>query len=772
MRRTITITLFLLTMITYASAQEADSIDVSKMSKEEILNMSYDQLLELPFEDILILADIVGVSLEELYEMLLNKDVVSASKKVESSFEAPLSTSVISYDEIVNSGARNVEEALRLVPGLIIREKTNGNFDVHLRGNNNMPPKHMFIYSENSLTLVMVDGRPVYNYAHGGTFWEMLPVGIDDIDRIEVVRGPSSALYGPNAVSGVVNIITKEPGSKDLKVQGNVQIGSQSTAISSLGIGKKLNDKMGIRATGNFSTYGRNTDKLFVYKANNKEGAFISKEELDTIQSLETGGYFDVFDPADDIDRMYPHPNLSRQRFGGNMYLFYDENEDIQLSLKGGYQNSEVLSSTMGDNPAAQVGRESSTYYADFDSKVHGLWTKVNLMGGIQDIVKQDTGFKVDIYNMNAALEYDFSPLKNFNVRPGAAYQYCMYNDLPYLRYEGQGFLNGVSEISSIAASLRMDYKWKGLRLIAALRGEKYSTHDDPYFSYQLAALYNINDIHLIRGVVSRANRGPFLVDSYANYYWDRDQRPAPSVIEFSGQTNLDLLQMDQIEIGYRIKPAKNIQIDLELFSSKTKNFGALYPDSVHATSPENAFVHMSYQNIDMTSYQYGVTAELSMVLTKDLTFKMFGTYQQTKVEDLTMASQDHAIQFMITGALTDSSSTSSTDQFPTKEDIENYIAVPNFYGGMNCNYSFLKEKANLSLSGYFYTNHEINLKYGLKEYEIIQSKLIINAKISYKIWNENKVFVNARNILGEKQEFSYMDKIGTLVFIGMHLNF
>ncbi|MGC3978729.1 MAG: Plug domain-containing protein [Paludibacteraceae bacterium] len=89
-----------------------------------------------------------------------------------------------------------------MVPGLIVREKTNGNYDVHIRGNDNMPPKGMFIYSENSISLVMIDGRPVYNYSFGGTFWEALPVDLVDVERIEIIRGPSSALYGPNADFG------------------------------------------------------------------------------------------------------------------------------------------------------------------------------------------------------------------------------------------------------------------------------------------------------------------------------------------------------------------------------------------------------------------------------------------------------------------------------------------------------------------------------------------------------------------------------------------
>lgn len=97
--------------------------DITKMTREQVLELSYDQLLDLPFDQVLELAKIVGVSLDELYEMLLNKNVTSASKKAESSFNSPLSTSVVSYDEIIASGARNIQEALRLVPGVIVREK-------------------------------------------------------------------------------------------------------------------------------------------------------------------------------------------------------------------------------------------------------------------------------------------------------------------------------------------------------------------------------------------------------------------------------------------------------------------------------------------------------------------------------------------------------------------------------------------------------------------------------------------------------------------------
>ena len=216
--------------------------NVEEMTREEILNIPYDQLIEMPLDQLLKLADIVGVSLEELYEMILNKDIVSASKSEETSFESPLSSTVITGREIEQSGVTSIPEALRLVPGVVVREKTPGNYDVHIRGNDNVPPKNILLYSENSMALVMIDGRAVYNYAFGGTFWETLPIGINDIERIEVIRGPSSALYGPNAVTGVVNIVTKDTKTPKPTFSASAQGGTNQSVITNAAAGFVMTD--------------------------------------------------------------------------------------------------------------------------------------------------------------------------------------------------------------------------------------------------------------------------------------------------------------------------------------------------------------------------------------------------------------------------------------------------------------------------------------------------------------------------------------------------
>ncbi len=127
-------------------------------------------------------------SKSETYETLSLKDllqvkIVSVSKTAESVFDAPLSASVLTKEEMRKAGCTSIMEALRLIPGMIVREQSNGNYDIHLRGMDNVPPNAPFDVVSNTTTLVMIDNRPVYSYLRGGTFWETLPVGLNDVEK-------------------------------------------------------------------------------------------------------------------------------------------------------------------------------------------------------------------------------------------------------------------------------------------------------------------------------------------------------------------------------------------------------------------------------------------------------------------------------------------------------------------------------------------------------------------------------------------------------------
>src|SRR5688572_7845615 len=196
--------------------------------------------------------DPYALSLEELMNIPIN----SASKKDETLFDAPLSSYTITRAAILQAGSTSIMEALRLAPGLIVREQSNGNYDIHIRGFDNILRTAGAVQKGNLATLVMIDNRPVFNHNLGGTAWETLPIDINDVERIEIVRGPSAPLFGPNAVSGVINIITKKV-ARDRHAYASLQYGTHNTMIGQASFGKQVTDKLSLAASANFQEKDR-----------------------------------------------------------------------------------------------------------------------------------------------------------------------------------------------------------------------------------------------------------------------------------------------------------------------------------------------------------------------------------------------------------------------------------------------------------------------------------------------------------------------------------
>ncbi len=144
-----------------------------------------------------------ATELGETKKDVFEETVVTASKGAQSPLDAPSSTSIITEQDIHLSGLTKIPELLRRLAGVDIMEVTGGDTQVSLRG---------FNQRLSNKILVLVNGRSVYIDLLGATFWQSLSIGVEDIERIEVVRGPGSALYGADAFNGVVNIITKAPG--------------------------------------------------------------------------------------------------------------------------------------------------------------------------------------------------------------------------------------------------------------------------------------------------------------------------------------------------------------------------------------------------------------------------------------------------------------------------------------------------------------------------------------------------------------------------------
>jgi iron complex outermembrane receptor protein len=141
-----------------------------------------------------------NLSLEDLSQI----EVTTPSKEPVTAMKTPAAIYVLTGEDIRRYGATSIPEALRLVPGVEVARIDGNNWSVGIRG---------FGSDLTRSVLVLIDGRTVYTPLFAGTNWDAQNVLMDDIDRIEVIRGPGGTIWGPNAVNGVINIITKD--SKD-----------------------------------------------------------------------------------------------------------------------------------------------------------------------------------------------------------------------------------------------------------------------------------------------------------------------------------------------------------------------------------------------------------------------------------------------------------------------------------------------------------------------------------------------------------------------------
>ncbi|HMJ92872.1 MAG TPA: TonB-dependent receptor plug domain-containing protein, partial [Allosphingosinicella sp.] len=147
-------------------------------------------------------------SVEELSELSIEElarlPVSSASKREEPLSSAPTALYLITGEDIISSAATSLPETLRLAPNLNVQQVNGHEYTISARGFNSLE-------TANKL-LVLVDGRSVYSTLHSGIFWDLQAPLLEDLAQIEVISGPGGTLYGPNAVNGVINVVSRDAG--------------------------------------------------------------------------------------------------------------------------------------------------------------------------------------------------------------------------------------------------------------------------------------------------------------------------------------------------------------------------------------------------------------------------------------------------------------------------------------------------------------------------------------------------------------------------------
>lgn len=663
------------------------------------------------------------LSLEELMNIPIN----SASKKDETLFDAPLSSYTITKSDIEKSGATSIMEALRLAPGVIVREQANGMYDIHIRGMENLTRTNGTFLKSNSYTLVMIDNRPVFNHGLGGTYWESLSIDLNDVERIEIVRGPSSPLFGPNAVTGVINIITKRLGESETLVNANVQAGTLGTTLANVSAGKKF---------GKFSAI--------------VSGNFQDRDRVDSEYYEETTGLYlpldqYIVDPAA-RDARYPDPSRSLNKWGVNGFFTYAASENVSFDLSLSHQAAEFQKVWIA-NPLEDGETQNTT--ANLNAKIYGLTVRTSYLQGHNIDLKATAPYAEYDFNVaDVVTEYEIKLGDKYSITPGVSYQTVTFDDRDYVDFPVKiGLFNEENSITTLAGYLRADLNFtEKFRVLGGLRVDKFSDPDDAYLAYEFATTYKVNPKNLIRAAVTRSNSGSFVGYNFLDI--GGGQR---------GNTNLDLFTLDMIELGYRSQLSSNLQLDIDVFRQTGKNLTAIFQIAVPGPNPQQ------FLNTTTEATQIGTTFSLNFVPNDKIQLKPFFTFQKTETKDMPSAYVDPTIV---------------PPGFVTYSNSE-HAYTPGSFGGFYFNYR-PSAKLNINVSGYYFGKQtQYDGSYDVSDsstpqyaYGQIDSKFMMNAKISYEVAKNLNVFVNARNLFAsDSREFYAADQTAGLYTGGLSYN-
>ncbi len=486
--------------------------------------------------------------------------VVTASKIEQQLVNAPATVSVISSDVIGSSPATNYAELLRGVPGMNITQTSARDFNINMRGATSTLATSQ---------LALIDGRSLYLDFFGFVAWDFLPVNPNEVRQIEVIRGPASAVWGANALSGVVNFITKTPR----------EMAGSSFTMGVGTFGREVNgDSRGNGSLWYFNgTHAAAVNDRWSYKVS--AGA-LGQDALPRPQGT-------IPNPQNT-----PYPSFANS---GTRQPKFDTRVDYEapegayrLSFSGGFAGTEGIIHT-GIGPF-DMNRGTVLGYGS------ARWTKgAQKLNFFTNILNGDANallsFGLDgrpiLFNFNTkTFDLEYGNVRAIGTRNvvsfGGNFRYNQF-DLSLAprgdnRTEGGGYIQDEIFIN--------DY----LRWVVGARLDKFSVLDDPNFSPRTALIIKPAADHSVRLSFNRAFRAPSLINNFleVNIVNQLDLRQIPALAPVTGFLpggpvynfpvsavgNEDLVeqQVDAFEVAYTGVIAKRATVTAAFYFNKSKD--------------------------------------------------------------------------------------------------------------------------------------------------------------------------------------------------------
>ncbi|MDR4465877.1 MAG: TonB-dependent receptor [Nitrospira sp.] len=434
-------------------------------------------------------------------QLLREEETVSIASRYEQPIsEAPSNVYVITDEDIRHSGAVDLPTVLRRIPGMEIIQMSGADFNVSIRGDNQLLANKL---------LVLVDGRSIYIDAQGTTFLKMLPITLPEIKRVEVLKGPASAIYGFNAFDGIINIITKSPEEmKGTTMQiGGGEFGTMTGSAIHAGLIGKWAYRLSAGEEQNQQWRSRDSLAFRTYKFNAHTEYRLTSDSKLTV----SGGFLD------------------NNRFDGPTF-----------------RGAVVLNSQFV-LPYANIAYERPDIF------IRAYWNQFNAFSDIVTDPLLATLLRTTDKNGSTRLDF----LGNtYNVEA----QHTLQLGAHRLTYGFNYRLNTFSgnSITSMSQENRFGVyvqgEWKVASSFTLVAGARYDLHTDinPTISPRISLLYQLAPTHTLRASVSIGYRPPALFDTHEDLSVQFLPPLSPGNTPIRGSHNLHPEQIIAYDVGYQ----------------------------------------------------------------------------------------------------------------------------------------------------------------------------------------------------------------------------
>lgn len=536
------------------------------------------------------LTDLMSMSLEEL--SMLDVTMETASKFSQKLTDIPAAVYVLEGERIKRSGAKTIAEALALIPGLRVSHFSAAEPTVSSRG------FHGGLFNK---MLVLQDGRSLYSPVYGGVYWAEIDYLLEDIERIEVLRGPAGTIWGGNAENGVINIVTK---SAD-KTQGDLvtatyeQYGGYNLGVRQ---GFQLSDDVYARAFYKYKSIKR--DPIKDPTRWNTHVAGMVFEKLDD-WSLRVGGEQSSFDE-----------NVFKVSYENGYYTdIRSETEEIDsYSYYAQYDKSVQLSEDTDSNYRLWFQQNHDSAY-DAPGKYLTVDAEANFITALNDqhTITYGGGYRfihLDFYHQFDG--YDFND---------SHYYIRLYN----LDSASDSIINGF-----IQHTASWTYQFT---TVVGVKAEYFEQNDQVELSPQARAIYSIDDTNSVWAGIGRSAIAPSYMDTNSSFISTGTYCPTgedclsdSNKYEYFYSLSLpnDSERIENVltyELGYR-HIANDFELDGTIYFSQYSNIVGQEFIGIH---PDYNQIDVYQSSSDYVVDSFGVEVAAHWIITES--FGLYGAY-------------------------------------------------------------------------------------------------------------------------------------------------